>query len=137
MHPLNILDIELTFWVSNLDKSIEVNAKQPENKSDISFTLLMFKLEIFIEANFLHSLNILSIVSKFGVLKFWIFIEVKDGESGKENPYRTGRIIGFGKDFVEKFDIPHPIMYCEHTMFDKNFGKLLESRKNEIQSNEN
>lgn len=46
-----------------------------------------------------------------------MFIEVKDGETGK-NPYRTGRIIGVSKEFKENNHIEQPIMYMEEHIFE-------------------
>lgn len=58
-----------------------------------------------------------NVVNNGGVL----VLEVRDGESGS-NPYRTGRIIGCSKEFKERNNIQHPIVYMEQTLFTKIFG---------------
>ena len=55
------------------------------------------------------------------------FIEVRDGESGKSEPYRTGRIIGVKTEWADKTFPDHKaINYMEHTLFEALFGAALK-----------
>ncbi len=61
-----------------------------------------------------------SVINQGGVM----IIEVRDGESGN-NPYRTGRLVGCSKEFRERNNIQHPIVYMEQTLFSKLFNEAL------------
>ena len=55
-------------------------------------------------------------------------IEVRDGEDGKENPYRTGRIVGVTTEYMERvFPVHTPLVaFCEHSIFEKLFGEHIK-----------
>nr|DAW35357.1 MAG TPA: SIR2 family protein [Caudoviricetes sp.] len=53
-----------------------------------------------------------------------MIIEVRDGESGSKNPYRTGRIVGMSKDFKERNHIENPMVYMEESSFNGVFGNV-------------
>ena len=63
------------------------------------------------------------VIDQEGVL----IIEVKDGEEGKEDPYRTGRMVGCSKNFKERFDIQHNIVYMEKSLFSKLFDEHIKT----------
>ena len=60
----------------------------------------------------------------------YIFIEVKDGETGP-NPYRLGGFVGITTEAAKRMfpDIKGQVHYMEHTMFQQVFGKALEQQK--------
>ena len=69
------------------------------------------------------------VVDQGGVL----IIEVRDGEEGKEDPYRTGRMVGCSKNFKERFDIQCNIAYMEESLFSKLFNEyLIKEEKAEV-----
>ena len=55
-----------------------------------------------------------------------MIVEVKDGEAERnsKNPYRTGRIVGLGKNFKERNHIKTPVVYMEQTVFQSLFGDI-------------
>jgi hypothetical protein len=55
-----------------------------------------------------------------------MIVEVKDGEAERnsKNPYRTGRIVGLGKNFKERNHIKSPVVYMEQTGFQSLFGDI-------------
>ena len=55
-----------------------------------------------------------------------MIIEVRDGESGN-NPYRTGRLVGCSKEFKERNNIAHSIIYMEKTTFSNLFDEALKN----------
>ena len=61
----------------------------------------------------------------------YIFIEVRDGEHGKENPYRLGGFVGITTEAAKRMfpDIQGQVHYMEHTMFQQIFGEALEEQK--------
>lgn len=63
------------------------------------------------------------VIDQEGVL----IIEVKDGEEGKKDPYRTGRMVGCSKNFKERFDIQHNIVYMEKSSFSKLFDEHIKT----------
>lgn len=63
-----------------------------------------------------------SVVNQGGVM----IIEVRDGETDT-NPYRTGRVIGLGKDFKEDNHIEHSIMYMAQSQFTELFEDALKN----------
>ena len=65
MHEANIFDIFSTFFVSNLETSIEVKEVQPSNKLFIFLTLVVVNFDKSIEDNPLHDANIKDISSAF------------------------------------------------------------------------
>jgi hypothetical protein len=53
------------------------------------------------------------------------FIEVEDGESGR-NPFRTGRMIAIKEDAVKKiFKKYEKVNYVEHSLYNKLFSEPL------------
>lgn len=60
----------------------------------------------------------------------YIFIEVKDGETGS-NPYRLGGLVGITTEAAKRMfpDIEGQVHYMEHTMFQQIFGEALEQQK--------
>lgn len=60
----------------------------------------------------------------------YIFIEVKDGETGP-NPYRLGGFVGITTEAAKRMfpDIEGQVHYMEHTMFQQIFGEALEQQK--------
>jgi hypothetical protein len=60
----------------------------------------------------------------------YIFIEVKDGETGS-NPYRLGGFVGITTEAAKRMfpDIEGQVHYMEHTMFRQIFGEVLEQQK--------
>ena len=62
------------------------------------------------------------VINQGGVM----IVEVADGEAEKHsnNPYRTGRIVGLGKEFKERNNIKTPMIYMEHSAFDSLFGNI-------------
>ena len=67
-----------------------------------------------------------SVIESGGVM----IIEIKDGEEGKKNPYRTGRLVGCSKDFKERYSIKSPIIFRVESDFKKIF-KDVEFKKEE------
>ena len=63
------------------------------------------------------------VIDQGGVL----IIEVKDGEEGKKDPYRTGRMVGCSKNFKERFDIQHNMVYMEKSLFSKLFDEHIKT----------
>ena len=55
-----------------------------------------------------------------------MIVEVKDGEAERnsKNPYRTGRIVGLGKNFKERNHIKTPVVYMEQTVIQSLFGDI-------------
>ncbi len=53
-----------------------------------------------------------------------MLIEIKDGEEGKEAPYRTGRVVGITKECKERNKMQAPIMYMPHSIFEQFFGEV-------------
>lgn len=60
-----------------------------------------------------------AVVDQGGVL----IIEVRDGEQGKSNPFRTGRVIGCSKEFKERNCIESSLIYMEQIMFSNIFSE--------------
>lgn len=62
------------------------------------------------------------VINQGGVM----IVEVADGEGEKnpKNPYRTGRIVGLGKDFKERNNIKSPMIYMEQSGFQSLFGDI-------------
>lgn len=60
----------------------------------------------------------------------YIFIEVKDGETGP-NPYRLGGFVGITTEAAKRMfpDIEGQVHYMEHTMFQQIFGEALKQQK--------
>ena len=60
----------------------------------------------------------------------YIFIEVKDGETGP-NPYRLGGFVGITTEAAKRMfsDIQGQVHYMEHTMFQQIFGDALKEQK--------
>lgn len=71
-----------------------------------------------------------SVICQGGVL----IIETRDGESG-DNPYRTGRVIGISKEYKERNKIESPMVYMEHTFFEKFFGKTFSDNSKTTNNN--
>lgn len=63
------------------------------------------------------------VINQGGVM----IIEVRDGETGR-NPYRTGRVVGCTKEFKERNNIEHPIVYMEKTLFSSIFDESLKNQ---------
>ena len=63
-----------------------------------------------------------AVIDQGGVM----IVEVKDGEAERnsKNPYRTGRIVGLGKNFKERNHIKTPVVYMEQTVFQSLFGDI-------------
>lgn len=57
----------------------------------------------------------------------YIFIEVRDGETGP-NPYRLGGLVGITTEAAKRMfpDIKSHVNYMEHTMFQQIFGESLK-----------
>ena len=62
-----------------------------------------------------------AVVDQGGVL----IIEVRDGEQGKSNPFRTGRVIGCSKAFKERNGIESSINYMEQILFSNIFSEAF------------
>lgn len=62
-----------------------------------------------------------AVVDQGGVL----IIEVREGEQGKSNPFRTGRVIGCSKAFKERNCIESSLIYMEQIMFSNIFSEAF------------
>lgn len=60
----------------------------------------------------------------------YIFIEVRDGETGP-NPYRLGGFVGITTEAAKRMfpDIQGQVHYMEHTVFQQIFGDALKEQK--------
>lgn len=66
-----------------------------------------------------------------------MLVEVKDGEAGKKEPYRTGRIVGVSRSAINESAIgKSPMAYVEESDLKAMMGDMYEKKFNNLKEGE-